>query len=257
MSDIQDSSDQSESRYFVKALDRSLQVICAFSAESSEMTLSQVAARTGLTRASARRILLSLVDLGYAEKEGNLFRLRPRVLQIGYAYLSSLGVAHRGQYVLERLMDDTGESCSICVLDGTDIVYVARAIMPGLASIAIAIGARLPAHATAMGRVLLAGLPPAELDEYFQHAELKSFTSKTITSEVALRKVLKKTREQGYAYISGELDDTMESIAVPVTKAGGRVIAAMSLYTGRITEEVMLGDFLTKMRNAAKVLSEG
>ncbi|WP_343671384.1 IclR family transcriptional regulator domain-containing protein [Paraburkholderia heleia] len=257
MSDIQDSSDQSEPRYFVKALDRSLQVICAFSAESSEMTLSQVAARTGLTRASARRILLSLVDLGYAEKEGNLFRLRPRVLQIGYAYLSSLGVAHRGQYVLERLMEDTGESCSICVLDGTDIVYVARAIMPGLASIAIAIGARLPAHATAMGRVLLAGLPPDELDEYFQNAELKSFTSKTITSEAALRKVLKKTREQGYAYISGELDDTMESIAVPVTKAGGRVIAAMSLYTGRITEEVMLGDFLTKMRNAAKVLSEG
>lgn len=221
------------------------------------MTLSQVASRTGLTRASARRILLSLVDLGYAEKEGNQFRLRPRVLQIGYAYLTSLGVAHRGQYVLERLTEETGESCSLSVLDGTDIVYVARSMVPGLASIAVAIGSRLPAYATAMGRVMLAGLPPAELDTYFAMANLKRFTPKTITTEDALRTALNNTRDQGYSYVSGELDDTMESIAVPVTKAGGRVIAAISLYTARLKEAVILGEILPKMRSAAKVLSEG
>ena len=250
--------DKAESRYFVKALDRSLQVMRSFSAESPEMTISQVATRSGLTRASARRILLSLVDLGYAEKEENLFRLRPRVLQIGYAYLTSLGIAHRGQYVLETLTNETQESCSLSVLDGDEIVYVARSTVPGLASIAITIGARLPAHATAMGRVLLAGLPAPELDEYFKTATLQRFTAKTVTSETVLRKVLEKVGDEGYAYISGELwDDSMEVIAVPVTKAGGRVIAAISLYTGRITEEVMLGDYLTKLRNAARLLAEG
>jgi IclR family transcriptional regulator, pca regulon regulatory protein len=197
------------------------------------------------------------VDLGYAEKEGKLFRLCPRVLQIGYAYLTSLGIAHRGQYVLERLTDETGESCSLSVLDGHEIVYVARATVQGLASIAITIGARLPAHAIAMGPVLLAGLPPNDLDDYFKTATLERFTAKTVTSETALRKILAKVRDHGYAYIAGELNDGMEVIAVPVTKAGGRVIGAISLDTGRISEELMLGDYLTQLRNAAKLLAEG
>jgi IclR family pca regulon transcriptional regulator len=229
----------------------------SFSGATPEMTISQASARSGMTRASARRILLSLVDLGYAEKHGNRFRLRPRVLEIGYAYLASLGIAHRGQYVLETLTDEIQEPCSLCVLDPPDIVYVARSTMPRLASIATSIGTRLPAHATAMGRILLAGLPSAELDEYFRTAPLERFTAKTVTSEGALRKILAKIRNEGYAYISGELEIGMEVIAVPVTKADGRVIAAISLYTGRISKELMLGEYLTKLRNAAKLIAEG
>ena len=115
------------------------------------MTLSEAARRTGLTRASARRVLLSLVDLGYAEKEDSRFRLRPRVLDIGYAYLAALGIAHRGQYVLEALTSETREPCSLSVLDPPDIVYVARSTVPKLATMATSIGTRLPAYATAMG----------------------------------------------------------------------------------------------------------
>lgn len=250
-------TENAELRYFVKSLERAFAVMRSFGEGSPEMTISQAAARTGLTRASARRVLLSLVDLGYAEKDGNLFRLRPRVLDIGYAYLASLGIAHRGQYVLETLTDETEEPCSLSILDCPDIVYVARSTVPRLASIAISIGARRPAHATAMGRVLLAGLAEAELDEYFRTTTLKRFTPKTVTSEDALRKILGKVRDQGYAYISGELEIGMEVIAVPVTKAGGRVLAAISLYTGRIKKDLILGDYLTKLRNAAKLIAEG
>ena len=199
------------------------------------MTLSEAARRTGLTRASARRVLLSLVDLGYAEKEDSRFRLRPRVLDIGYAYLAALGIAHRGQYVLEALTSETREPCSLSVLDPPDIVYVARSTVPKLATMATSIGTRLPAYATAMGRVLLAGLMPEELDAYFRTATLKRLTPKTIATEPALRKVIATVRTQGFAYIEGELEVGMEVIAVPV-RAGGRVVAAVSLYTGRISK---------------------
>jgi IclR family pca regulon transcriptional regulator len=229
----------------------------SFGAESPEMTLSQAAARSNLTRASARRVLLSLVDLGYAEKDGTRFRLRPRVLDLGYAYLASLGIAHRGQYVLETLTSETQEACSLSVLDRPDIVYVARSTVPRLATMSTSIGTRLPAHATAMGRALLAGLPPVELDDYFRTSTRQRFTPRTVTSEPALRKLLTRVRSQGYAYIDGELEIGMEVIAVPVTKADGRVIAAISMYTGRISEKLMLGEYLTRLRNAAKLIAEG
>lgn len=250
-------TDAAGSRYFVKALGRSVEVIRAFGVGSPEMSLSQVAARTGLTRASARRILLSLVDLGYAEKEGNLFRLRPRVLEISYAYLTSLGFAHRGQYVLEMLTQETEKACSLSVLDGHEIVYVARSTIPRLASFSVGVGTRHPAHATAMGRALLASLEPAELDGYFQTAKIEHITSKTVVNKSKLRKILCQVREQGYAYISSEHTLGLEAIAVPVTKAGGRVIAAMNVYADRVGGELMLRNHLTKLRHAAKLLAEG
>lgn len=245
------------SRYFVKALERSLEVMCAFGAGSPEMSLSHVAARTGLTRASARRILLSLVDLGYAEKEGNRFRLRPRVLELSYAYLTSLGLAHRGQYVLEMLTQETGKPCSLSVLDRHEVVYIARSTIPRLASFSVGIGERHPAHAIAMGRVLLAGLEPVELDNYFQTAKIEHLTSKTVVNKSKLRKILCQVRDDGYAYISSEFTLGLEAVAVPVTKPGGRIIAAMNIYADRISGEFMLRDSLTKLRHAAKLLAEG
>jgi IclR family pca regulon transcriptional regulator len=245
------------SRYFVKVLERAFNVLAAFGATSPEMTLSAVATQTNLDRATARRILLSLVDMGYAEKEGKLFRLCPRVLRIGFSYLTSLGIAHRGQYVLETLTAEANKASSLSVLDGNEIVYVARSTVPGLASTATAIGARYPAHPTAMGRVLLASLPTYVLDNYFETAVLERITAKTVISVASLRRILKRVREQGYAYVAGELQASVAAIAVPVTKPGGRVIAAISLSTAGCSEQRVVREHLSMLRHAATLLSMG
>ena len=214
----------------MSSLARGLAVIEAFGKGREALTLSEVARRAGISRAAARRLLLTLVTLGYAGFDGKHFELRPRVLALGFAYLSSVSAWDVAQPFLEELVRETGESGSAAVLDGADIVHVIR--MPSsrrLMSIAVKVGDRLPAHASAMGRVLLAALPKAGLDAYFRAARLESVTAKTVTDPRALRAVLAGVRAQGWAEVDGELDLGLRALAVPVEDRAGRIIGAIAL----------------------------
>src|SRR3954465_6633270 len=173
--------------YFVQSLERGLAVIRAFDAEHPELTLSDVARATGLTRAAARRFLLTLTDLGYVRSDGRLFMLTARVLELGYAYLSALSLPEVAEPHLEALVAEVRESSSLSVLDGDDIVYVARVPTSRIMRVAINVGTRFPAYATSMGRVQLAGLPEAELDAYLERAELRRLTPHTLSEAGALR----------------------------------------------------------------------
>lgn len=214
---------------FVQSLARGLAVVRAFDAEHQEMTLSEVAARTELTRATARRFLHTLVELGYMRTDGRLFTLTPLVLQLGYAYLSGQRLPELAQPFLEELSHREGESTSMAVLDGTDIVYLTRIHTRRIISVGISPGTRFPAHATSMGRVLLAALPPAELDAYFASASLEPLTPRTLTSRGAIEAELARVRELGYAVVDQELEVGLRSVAVPVFGADGRTVAAINV----------------------------
>ncbi|GAA2850101.1 IclR family transcriptional regulator C-terminal domain-containing protein [Streptosporangium fragile] len=223
----------------VQSLARGLSVIRAFSATSPELTLSEVARATGLTRAAARRFLLTLVDLGYVRTDGRLFALSPRVLELGYAYLSSLTLPEVAEPHLERLVAEVHDSASVAVLDGEDVVYVARVATSRIMRVTINIGTRFPAYCTSMGRVLLAWLPPDELDAYLGRVELRRLTPRTITSPAALRAELERVRSQGWAMVDQELEEGLRSIAVPVRERSGRVTAAINIssHASRTTPE--------------------
>jgi IclR family pca regulon transcriptional regulator len=225
--------------HFVQSLARGLTVIRAFDAGSPELTLSDVARKTGLTRAAARRFLLTFADLGYVRTDGRLFALSPRVLELGYAYLSSLTLPEVAEPHLEHLVAEVHESASVSVLDGGDVVYVARVPTSQIMRVTISIGTRFPAYATSMGRVLLAGLPEDRLDAFLATAPLHSFTARTLTSEAALRDELKRVREQGWALNDQELEEGLRSIAAPIHDHAGRVTAAVNIAApaGRTSAE--------------------
>jgi len=239
---------------FVQSLERGLAVIKTFSRERPSLALSEVARRTGLTRATARRCLLTLQDLGYVASDGREFSLRPRVLDLGYAYLSSLSFWEIAQPHMEALVEKVHESSSASVLDGTDIVYVVRVPTKRIMTVALAVGSRLPAYATSMGRVLLAELPPKALDEFLETAKLVSLTGRTIVDPIRLRDILAKIRANGWAMVDQELEDGLRSIAVPVRGPGGTAIAAMNVAThvARVSVETLTGEFLPLLRHAAE-----
>jgi IclR family pca regulon transcriptional regulator len=172
---------------FVQSLARGLSVVRAFDRDHPRLTLSQVAVRSGLTRAVARRNLLTLRHLGYVGADGRDFYLRPRVLELGYSYLSSLGLGEIALQAMEELSHRVGESCSMAVLDDADIVYVARVPVRRVMSIALGVGARLPAFATSMGRVMLAGLGDAELDAWIAANRMRAITPHTLHKPAAWR----------------------------------------------------------------------
>ena len=215
--------------HFVQSLERGLGVIRAFDAEHPELTLSDVARLTGLTRAASRRFLLTLADLGYVRTDGRWFSLSPRVLELGYAYLSSLTLPEVAEPHLERLVSEVRESSSVSVLDGADIVYVARVPVSRIMTVAINVGTRFPAFATSMGRVLLAGMPEAELEEYLATVRLDRLSSHTITSTAALRAELDRVRRQGWAMVDQELEEGLRAVAAPLRDRAGRVVAAVNL----------------------------
>jgi IclR family transcriptional regulator, pca regulon regulatory protein len=217
--------------HYVQSLERGLSVIRAFDAEHPELTLTEVAARTGLTRAATRRFLLTLSDLGFVRANGRLFSLTPRVLELGYAYLSSQSLPELAEPHLERLVSEVHESSSVSVLDGGDVVYVARVATTSLMRVAINVGTRFPAYATSMGRVLLAGLPDEQLDAYLAVTELEPVTNRTITTERQLRRELDGVRRHGYAIVDQELEEGLRSVAAPVRAASGQVVAAVNLST--------------------------
>ncbi len=243
---------------FVQSLERGLAVIRAFDAEHRELALSEVARSTGLTRAAARRFLLTLVKLGYVNLSQGRFSLRPRVLELGYAYLSSLTLPEVAMSHMEGLVAQVNESCSISVLDDTDIVYVARVPTRRIMSITLAVGTRLPAFVTSMGRVLLAGLPDDELEERLARIEVTRLTSRTVKDKDALRATLVAVRQQGYAATDQELEEGLRSLAVPLRSASGTVTAALNLsvHASRASMAGLRRDFLPLALRTAAAIEE-
>jgi len=214
---------------FVQSLQRGLAVIRAFDADEPALTLSEVAAATGLARAAARRFLLTLVSLGYVRDEGRLFRLSPRVLELGRAYLSSLRLPEVALPHLRALVDDVQESSTVAVLDEADIVYVAHVPARRILSVSIDVGTRDPAFATSLGRVLLAGLDDEALERSLAAAPLRAMTPRTVSSRAALHAELAKIRQQGFALVDQELEEGLRAVAVPLRDPGGNVVAAVNL----------------------------
>lgn len=239
--------------HFVQSLERGLSVITAFGPSTPELSLSEVARATGLTRAAARRFLLTLVDLGYMRQDGKLFRLTPRVLALGYAFLSSVSLPDIAGPHLERLADEVHESSSLSVLDGHDIVYVARVPTSRIMTVAINVGTRFPAYATSMGRVLLAGLDDTALDQHLATLELERFTSHTVATVEELRTLVVETHRLGHALVDQELEHGLRSIAVPVRNPAGQVVAAVNVssHISRVTREKARRDLLPPLRRAA------
>jgi IclR family pca regulon transcriptional regulator len=222
-------STEVKSELFVQSLARGLATIEAFDAEHAELTLSEVALRSGVSRASARRFLHTLVDLGFAATDGRYFRLTPRVLRLGYAYLASQPLpALVGPY-LQELSEQVGESVSASELDGSEVVYVARVQTRRIMHVAIGVGTRFPAATTSMGRVLLAGLAPDEALRLITSAPIPALTTRTLTSPEAVAAELERVREQGWCLVDQELEAGLRSVAVPVHGPGGAVICAVNV----------------------------
>jgi IclR family pca regulon transcriptional regulator len=203
-------------------------VIKCFGENRAALTLSEVAAAAGLTRAAARRFLLTLQALGYVESEGRYFRLCPSTLELGYAYLASQPWWRAAQRVVERAGARHGQACAVGVLDRDSVAYVAYAPAVHLPSLVRTVGTRLPAHATAVGRVLLAGLPDTALRDYLKQAQLMPLTPLTVTDPKKLAASIDRARREGYAVVNQELEMGLRSIGVPVRDRGGNVAAAMS-----------------------------
>ncbi|GGN90073.1 IclR family transcriptional regulator [Actinoplanes lobatus] len=215
--------------YYVQSLERGLAVIRAFDARNPELTLSDVARACGLPRAAARRFLLTLTDLGYVRTDGRLFSLAPRVLELGYSYLSSLSLPEVAEPHLERLVAEVRESSSMSVLDGDDIVYVARVPTSRIMRVAINVGTRFPAYATSMGRVMLAALPEPELDAYLARAKLERLTDRTICTPDALRAELRQVHLQGHSIVDQELEEGLRAIAAPIRDRTGAATGAVNI----------------------------
>lgn len=242
---------------YVQSFARGLQVIRSFSAQAPQQTLSEVAARTGLTRAGARRILLTLEGLGYVRSNGRQFSLAPRILDLGFAYLSSLPLWNLAEPVMERLVEEVKESCSASVLDGPDVVYVLRIPTHKIMSINLAVGSRLPAYCTSMGRTLMADLDPRALDQLLREHPLVRRTERTIVDVTALKTELAKVREQGWCIVDQELEEGLVSLSAPIHDRSGRVIAAMNIsgQANRTSPAFMVEHFLPKLRAAAADIS--
>ncbi len=225
----------------LRSLERGIAVIEVFSRERPALTLSEVARHANVTRATARRILLTLEKLGHVHSDGRLFSLTPRVLSLGWAYLASLNLPELAQPLMEDLVERTKESCSMATLDLPDVVYVARVPTRRIMTVALGVGTRLPAHATSMGRVLLAGLPDEDLDRFLERAQLERYTERTITDADALRAAVLETRERGWALVDQELEVGLRSMAAPVTRAPVGTVAAVNVSAA--AQRVSLEDF--------------
>ncbi|HJZ08677.1 MAG TPA: IclR family transcriptional regulator C-terminal domain-containing protein [Trebonia sp.] len=231
---------------FVQSLDRGLSVIRAFDADHASLSLSEVAAATGLSRAAARRFLHTLVHLGYMHNNDGRFTLRPKILELGYAYLSSLTLPEVAMPHMEELVEEVRESSSVSELDGEDVVYIARVPTKRIMTMTISVGTRFPAYATSMGRVLLAAQPEDWLERYLAAVSLHGLTGRTITSPGGLRQELRKIRGRGWALVDQELEEGLRSLAAPIRNGDGRVVAAINVSThaGRHSLESIVRDLL-------------
>ncbi|MEQ6888402.1 IclR family transcriptional regulator C-terminal domain-containing protein [Halomonas sp. CS7] len=244
-------------RDFVTALASGLEVILAFDDATPRMTLSEVAAKTGMNRARARRFLLTLHALGYVRKQQRYFELAPKVLNLGYAFLSANHYRSVIQQILEDITSECGESSSLGVLDGDDVTYVGRSSSRHrLMAITLSVGTRLPAAHTSMGRVLLAQLPEVELDAFLERVVLEPHTNKTITDKAELKRCILEVHQQGFAIADQELDSGLRSIAVPAFDAGGRLLGAINISTNaaRIDYDTLIRQYLPLLQEKARQL---
>ena len=238
---------------YVQSFARGLDVIRSFGAAAPRQTLTEVAEATGMTRAGARRILLTLQTLGYVRADGRVFELTPKILDLGFAYLTSMPVWHSAQPVMDDLVEQTHESCSIAVLDGQDVVYVMRVHTHKIMSTNLGIGSRLPAFWTSLGRVLLAELPQPALNDLLQARDRSQFTRFTVQDDAALLAQIDQVRTQGWCLLNQELEEGLTSVAAPIRNAGGQVVAAMNIsgQANRTTPEIMQGELLPHLLHAA------
>ncbi|HZB50891.1 MAG TPA: IclR family transcriptional regulator C-terminal domain-containing protein [Mycobacteriales bacterium] len=244
---------RSETPDFVEAIARGIDVITAFGPHRPAMTLSEVATAAGLARPTARRVLLTLEQLGYVRSAEGSFWLTPRVLELGMAYVRSLGLWDVARPHLERLVARTGESSSIAQLDGSDIVYVARVAVPKIIALRVEIGTRFPAPPTSLGKVLLAGLPADELDGALAQPSRAGVAPRWQPDRAELDATLRAVRAQGWALTDEQLAPGIRSVAAPLRDGAGRVIAAMNVtvHAAETTVETLTGEYLPLLLQAA------
>lgn len=245
-------------REFVRALARGLKVIESFERSRPSLTLSEIAQRAGLSRGTVRRALITLQSLGYLAEERGHFTLTPRVLRLGYSYLSSQPVWALSRPYVERISAETGETASLTVLHEGMIVYIVRISAPRLLHDALTVGARMPAYPASMGRILLAGLPEPDLERYLRDTEFRQLTPLTVIDPERLRNIIAQARQSGYAVNDQEMALGLRSIAVPVTAADGHVVAALnvSCSTAHTSCVEMETKFLPLLRSAARQISD-
>lgn len=241
---------------FMMSLARGLAVLSTFTRGSRELTMARISRETGIPRAAVRRVLYTLSRLGYVGKQGRGFVLLPRMLALSTAYLASSGLSALAQPVLDQLRDTLHESCSMGILDGDDVLYVARAETVRIMSIGLRAGSRLPAYCTSMGRVLLAALPQATLQAYLQRTPLRPRTGRTVTSRARLVEILDRVRKRGCALVDQELELGLRSVAVAVKDRHGRTIGALNVGTqsGTVPLATLESMILPELRRAADTL---
>jgi IclR family pca regulon transcriptional regulator len=238
-------------------LAKGLEVIRAFTRDHAALTLSEVAESAGLPAATARRCLHTLEDLGYVMRSGRSFLLRPKVLELGAAYLESMNIEALTKTYLEDLASQTGDSAALTVLDDTEIVYVARASVRTLVRLEAHVGSRLPAYPTSMGRVLLAGLAPPQLARYFERVRLVALTEHTVTDPLRLRRLIDECRSGGYSAVEDELAYGVVAVAVPVFDHSGTVVAALnsSGHSKRIAKSRLVRERLKMLQDVSQRIS--
>ena len=242
---------------FMTSLARGLAVVKAFSDQRRAMTIAQISHKTGIPRAAVRRCLYTLKQLGYADSEANNFYLKPKILTLGYSYLSSTPLTISAQPCLNQVSRSLNESCSLAVMDEGEVLYISRSATSRVMSVALNAGSRLPAYCTALGRVMLAAMTESQLNDYFSECELRAYTERTLVSEEKLRVLLREVGQTGYAIVEEELEIGLQSIAVPVRGASGAVVAALNIatQTTRVTRHQLEHAFLPTLLNAASELS--
>ena len=239
---------------FVGSLSRGLEILRAFSRTRRKMTLSEVAAETDMSRATARRFLLTLLKEGYVSTDGKLFDLTPKVLDLGFSVLSTIGIWDRARPFMDRLSEETGESCTAAILDGLEVIYVAGVQAHNIISVGITLGSRQSALYTANGRVLLAEQPDEYLDQVIKTAQLVPRTPHSVTNRARLREILMGVREQGWCLVDQELEMGLLSVAIPLRYRSGEMAGSINIAvpTVRATPDDMVNVFLPKLRETAE-----
>jgi len=242
---------------FMTSLARGLAVVRAFSDQRRSLTIAQISHKTGIPRAAVRRCLYTLKQLGYAESEQNNFSLKPKILSLGYSYLSSTPLTVSAQPCLNAISRTLNESCSLAVLDNSEVLYVARSATSRIMSIALNTGSRLPAYCTSLGRVILANMPEEALNTYLENVKLRAYTERTVVSVPRLREILAEVKQSGFAIVEEELEVGLRSIAVPVHGASGAVHAALNVgaQATRVSSRQLQDDFLPVLLKGAQELS--
>jgi len=245
-------------RDFITALARGLELLQVCGSSETGLSLAQIAQRSGLSRGTVRRFLLTLGALGYVACDGRLYCLTPKVLALGNAYLSSTPLPRVARPFLERISRQLNASCSLSILDGAEIVYVSRVQTGRIMAVDLGVGSRLPAAATAMGRVLLAALPPDALDTWMRETPLEAYTERTVTDPDTFAALLGRVGRQGYCVVDQELEPGLRSIAVPVSSAAGQVVAALNIgaQAARTSIEELERTCLPVLRTAALEMRE-